>query len=62
MDLHAKLAAAENGDGIIRGLTDPECLAIIYNGHGRLIRSTGRWVITAAGLAAVKAGTVGEAA
>ncbi len=54
MDLNAKLVAAAHSDGIIRDLTDAECLALVHSGHGRLIRTTGRWVITDAGLEAVQ--------
>ncbi len=56
MDLDAKLAAAADSDGIIRGLTDAECVSLICSGHGLQIRSTGRWVITDVGLEAVRRG------
>ncbi len=55
MDLTAKLAAAATTDGVIRDLTDWEKLALIDSGHGRIIRSTGRWVVTGAGIEAVQA-------
>jgi hypothetical protein len=53
MDLNDKMVAAA-ADGIIRDLTDRQKLALVDSGHGRIIRSTGRWVITDAGTKAVR--------
>ncbi len=54
MDLNDKLIAAATTDGVIRDVTVREAVALIDSDHGRFIRTTGRWVITRAGLDAVR--------
>lgn len=50
MNVDQKMVAALGLGGVFGDLTDAEEWALFDRGHAQLIRSTGRWVLTDAGV------------
>lgn len=54
MNLNQKIVVARRAGGVVCGFTDREMVELIDRGYTRPIRSTDRWVLTGAGMAAAR--------
>lgn len=54
MDLNDKLVAAARNGGHLGNLTTEQVWALVSRGHAQYVTTTGRWVLTDAGVEAAR--------